>query len=290
MDRRVTRRTRKRDQLREQIALVEKIQLDQLRYDFPREVERICNLEPLRSSPHLVDDLLLTLGKIVVFARRRLDEQHIARVEQAIRSSNDVAANIAQVMNGLAKLDIEQLRMVLVIAREMVPQRFGKRDMSAVFRLLNDCQALMLVLPAAIKLGTGISGLPKGKGRQSSRYVQPALELIDVWEFLTATRYREDSPLEVIKRVPTPKRLEASGPKGKDQKYLTKQPSTEFISIALHMINPNIRDAEVFTAIKNALRERDGLYDFVRRKLRRPPKSLLGLIKRCLKHTALANS
>ena len=73
MDRRVTRRTRKRDQLREQIALVEKIQLDQLRYDFPREVERICNLEPLRCSPHLVDDLLLTLGKIVVFARRRLD-------------------------------------------------------------------------------------------------------------------------------------------------------------------------------------------------------------------------
>ena len=68
-------------------------------------------------------------------------------------------------MNGLAKLDIEQLRMVLVIAREMVPQRFGKRDMSAVFRLLNDCQALMPVLPAAIKLGTRHFWVTKRKGQ-----------------------------------------------------------------------------------------------------------------------------
>ena len=64
-------------------------------------------------------------------------------------------------MNGLAKLDIEQLRMVLVIAREMVPQRFGKRDMSAVFRLLNDCQALMPVLPAAIKWEQAFLGYQK---------------------------------------------------------------------------------------------------------------------------------
>ena len=210
MARRVSRRTRKRDQQLEQTALIEQIQLDQLRADFPQEVEQICNLEPLRSSPHLVDDLLLKLDKIVVFARRRLDKQHIARVEQAIRSSNDAAAKIAQVMDGLAKMDIEQLQSVLFIAREAFRQPLEKRDVSAFFRLLNDFQALMLTLHAAIQLGTGISELPKGKGRPSSRYVQPALELIDVWEFLTATPYCEGSPLEVIKRVPTPKRLEVA--------------------------------------------------------------------------------
>ena len=263
----VTRRTRKRDQQLEQTALIKKLQLDQLRADFPQEVEQICNLRPLRSSPHPVDDLLLKLCEIVHFGRRRLGKQHVDLVVQTIRSSNDAAANIAQVIDGLAELDIEQLQNILFIAREVTPQPFEKRDLSAFFRLLNDYRALMLTLYAAIKLGTGISDVPKGKGRPSSPYVQPALELIEAWEAITATRYCEDSPLEVIKRVPTPKRLEASGPKGKDQKYLTKQPSTEFISIALHMINPNIRDAEVFTAIKNALRERDGLYDFVRRKL-----------------------
>jgi len=283
MARRVTRRTRKRDQQLEQTALIEKIQLDQLRADFPREVEQIRNLEPLRSSPHLVDGLLLKLDEIVLFARRRLDKRHVARVEQAIRSSNDAAANIAQVMDGLAKMDIEQLQGVLVIAREIFPQPLEKRDVSAFLRLLHDFQALMLTLHAAIKLGTGISGLPKGKGRPSSPYVQPALALIEVWETLTATPYWEDSPVAFIKRVPTPKKLELSGPKGKDQKYLTKQPSTEFILIALRMINPKIKDAEVFTAIKNALAERDEVYDFVRRNLRRkPPRSLLGLIKRLL--------
>ena len=178
-------------------------------------------------------------------------------------------------MDGLAKMDIEQLQMVVVIASEIFPQPLEKRDVRAFLRLLHDFQALMLTLHAAIKLGTGISELPKSKGRPSSPYVQPALELIQVWESLTATPYCEDSPLEVIKRVPTPKRLEV-----KDRKYLTKQPSTEFILIALRMINPKIKDAEVFTAIKNALAEGDKLSDFVRRKLRRrPPNSLLDLIK-----------
>ena len=123
----------------------------------------------------------------------------------------------------------------------------------------------MPVLPAAIKLGTGISGLPKERAT-SSRYVQPALQLIDVWEFLTATRYCVTT-IGVIKRYHAKKTKSPSRPKGKDQKYLTKQPSTKLISIALHMINPNIRDAEVFTAIKNALTERDSLYDYIQRKL-----------------------
>jgi hypothetical protein len=282
---RFTRRTRKRDQQLEQTALIEKFQLDQLRADFPRELEQICNLEPWRSKPHLVDDLLLKLDKIVGLARRRLDKQQEASVVQAIRSSNVAAANIAQMIDGLAKMDIEQLQTVLVIARGISPKPFEKRDVSASLRLLHDLQTLMLTLHSAIEWGTGIFDLPKGKGRPSSPYVQPALELIEVWESLTATPYWEDSRVALIKRVPTPKRLEVSGPRGKDPRYLTKQPSTEFILIALRMINPNIKNAEVFTAIKKALAERDELLVFVRRKLRRkPPKSLPGLIKAVLKH------
>ena len=57
---------------------------------------------------------------------------------------------------------------------------------------------------------------------------------------------------------------------------MTKQPSTEFIRLALRMINPEIKDSEVFTAIKNALKARDELYEFARR---RPPQSFVGLLQ-----------
>jgi hypothetical protein len=259
MARRVTSHTRKHDQQLEQTALIKKLQLDQLRADFSQEVEQICNLRHLQSNPYLVDDLLLELGKIVFFGRRRLDKQHVDRVLQSIRSSNDAAANIEQIMDGLAKMDIEQLQTVLFIARRVFPRPFEKRDLGGVFRLLDELQALMLTLHAAIKLGTGISDIPKGKGRPSSPYVRPALELIEAWESITT-----------IKRVPTPKKLDVSGPKSKDDEIPTKQPSTEFILIALRMINPKIKDAEVFTAIKKALALRDEWNDFVGRK---PPKS-----------------
>src|SRR6185503_16435053 len=175
------------------------------------------------------------------------------------------------------------LQKVLFIARESFRQQLEIGNVSSFLRMLNDFKALMLTLHAAIILGTGISGVSKGKGRPPSPYVEPALELIQVWESLTATRYAEDSPLWLMKRVPTPKKLEISEPKGKDQKYLTKQPSTEFILIALRMIDPKIKDAEVFTAIKKALAERDELYDLIRRN---PPKTFIGLVKAALKQAS----
>ena len=65
--------------------------------------------------------------------------------------------------------------------------------------------------------------------------MQPNLKLIKAWEVLTAEQSWTDLPLWVVKRVPTPKRLEV-----KDKKIVTKQPSTEFIHIALRMIDQNI--------------------------------------------------
>ncbi len=274
MARRVTSRARKRRQQLEQTALIETLQLDKLRTEFPQGIEQICNLPPLRSKPHLIDDFLLKVGDIIYQSRRRLDSEHINRVLQSIRSSNAAAADIQKVTEGLAKLDIEQLEAVLLIAGEVFPKPFfEKQDLEGFFRLLDDFGALMLTLYAAIRLGTGISDKPRGRGRPSSRYVLPALELIDAWESVTSERLTDDSPVWFLKRVPTPKRLETDV---KDRKFDTKQPSTEFVWIALRMIDPKIKDAEVFTAIKRALALRDKWYDFVRRK---PPKQFLSQIE-----------
>jgi hypothetical protein len=245
-----------------------------LRAEFPQEIEQICNLPPLRSKQRLIDDFLLKVGDIIYQSQRRLDSEHINRVLQSIRSSNAAAADIQKVMEGLAKLDIEQLETVLLIAGEVLPKPFfEKQDLEGFFRLLDDFGALMLTLYAAIRLGTGISDEPRGRGRPSSRYVLPALELIDAWESVTSERLTDDSPVWFLKRVPTPKRLETDV---KDRKFDTKQPSTKFVWIALRMIDPKIKDAEVFTAVKRALALRDKWYDFVRRK---PPKQFLSQIE-----------
>jgi len=274
MPRQVTSRTRKRRQGLEQSPLIEQAQLDILRADFPEEVQQICNLPPLHDRPHFIDDLLLKVSDIVYLGRRRLDGNHVNCISQSIRSSNAAAADLENVVKGLTELDIEQLQAVLFIAKEVFPRPFfEKEDLKGFFELLGDFRVLMLTLYAAIRLGTGISDEARRRGRPRSPYVQPALKLIEIWESVTSELMRDDSSVWVIKRIPTPKKLDTSVPvKG----FNTKQPSTKFILITLRMINPKIKDAEVFTAIKNALALREKWYDFVRRK---PPESFLRRIE-----------
>ncbi len=169
-------------------------------------------------------------------------------------------------------MDGEQIENVLYIASEEFPQPFfNNKDPIAIFQLLRDFRTLLLVLHAAIQIGTGILDRPRGRGRQSSPYVQQALVLMDAWEIVTARQFSADLPLLILKRVPTPKRLDV-----KDREIITKQPSTNFIRIALRMIDPKIKDAQVFTAIKNALTLRDEIYEFARTN---PRKSLAGKLK-----------
>jgi len=98
------------------------------------------------------------------------------------------------------------------------------------------------------------------------------MQLMEAWEVFTAEQlWGEDSPVWVVKPVPTPKKLDVN-----DRKVVTKQPSTEFIRIALRMINPAITDAQVFTAIKNARSLRDEAYEFTKTGL---PKTFIGRLQ-----------
>jgi len=248
---------------------VDKLRLADFKAEFPREITQICNLAPLRAKPDLIDDFLLTLGEIVGLARRRLDADQKERVIESIRASKDAADKMPAIAAALGKMDAQQLDNILSIATEVFPRPFLKnQDPLKIFRLLQDFTTLLLALHCAIQLGTGVLDQPPRRGRPSSPYVQPTLELIRAWGVVTAEQSWKDSPLWVVKRVPTPKRLEV-----KDQKIVTKQPSTEFIQIALRMIDPGIKDAEVFTAIKNALSLGDEIYEFIKTK---PPKSIAG--------------
>jgi hypothetical protein len=266
----MTQRQRSRRPRRQQPDenLVAKLRLAEFKAKFPQEIEQICSLAPLRGRPHLLDDFLLTVDEIVGLAQRRLNKDQVERIVQSIRSSKDAADEIAAIMEALGKVDGVQLETVLSIASEVFPRPFFKnQDLPGFSRLLQDFRTLLLTLHAAIQFGTGITDKPISRGRPPSPYVRQALELIEAWENVTAEQFAEDSPLWLRKRVPTPKREKTD-----DGKIVIKQPSTEFIGIALRMIDPKIKDAQVFTAIKNALGLRDEFYEFART---RQPKSFV---------------
>jgi hypothetical protein len=265
--RHTSRRTRRRQQIEEN--LVDKLRLAEFKAEFPNEVAQICNLAPLQAKPDLLDDFLLKVVNIVGLGRRRLDKDHVERIIKSIRSSKDAADKIPAIAEALGEMDAGELGNVLSIATEVFPRPFFKnQDPMGIFRLLRDFHNLLLTLHAAIQLGTGIDERPPGRGRPSSPYVQPTLKLIEAWEVITAEQSWNDLPLLRVKDVPTPKRLDV-----RDQKIVTKQPSTEFIRIALRMIDPNIKDAQVFTAIKNALSLRGEINEFIKT---RPPKTIIG--------------
>jgi hypothetical protein len=259
---RTHRRTLRRhsDGEEEQSTQIAKLQLEKLRSEFKSDVDEILKLPPLTAIPDPTD-FLLTLGEVVYRGKRRRQNKHILAIETALSYANDAVVQIEKIIEGLAQIDIEQWETILFAANHLFPDDCP-REMSVLglFNMLNHSRKLLVMLNAVAPIATGISDSPRGRGQPRSPYIHLAWQLIDLWEATTAQRKSEDSPVWQISRVPTPKRLDTRD----DQKdLLTKQHSTRFIRIALRMISPNITNAQVFTAIKEALATRDQFYQVV---------------------------
>ena len=241
---------------------IERLQLEQLRTNFSEELDAICALEPIQSMPSL-DEFLLELDRITYQSRRHLEKERRDRTLRSIQATESATTNIKGAIDGLAELDIGQLNVLLAILGEFKPyRRMIKKDNEfGLAQLLHEFCGMLTILNAAMKFVTGISDKPRGQGRPTSQYATFALELIDLWEFFTAVT-DQGVPYHPVKRVPTPKGQDARGAKGKIQKVI-KQPSTQFILHALRMIEPEIKDAEVFTAIKKARKLSDERYEFL---------------------------
>ena len=76
---------------------------------------------------------------------------------------------------------------------------------------------------------------PQRKGRPPVPYVLAAYELIELWEALTG------------RKAVYPK----GSAKGEDDECEAVQPSTEFIRLALKMIDPDVTNAQVITCLKH---------------------------------------
>jgi len=189
--------------------------LERFREMHPKEIDGICKLAPLQKNDAQVDRLLLELFNIVAIYGRRLSdsEDYSGRVLQSIRSAAVAAQNFGSVVDGIMKMDIRHVEQILLFAQKIHPQRFAERGVLDFYRTLNETHVIIEVLAGAMKVATGTSDRPRGRGRPTSPYTRPALELIELWEFITAEKPSWSTGW-IIKKVPTPKKLDIERPKG----------------------------------------------------------------------------
>lgn len=226
---------------KEKAELVDRSKINRIRNDFPNEVKEIFKLRPLRTLAN-DDKFLDILGKIIYRNRTQADNSTKQAASSTIQSVDQAVEIIDLVKKGIQGLDIAQLKSSLNLANQLLPGFFpeGPGDFA---ELMHRFQAMLLVLSLALTLATGVSQLPRKRGRRTSEHVLPAIELIQLWEHVTAERLQEGVQVRRIEPVPTPKK----------DKGTIGQSSTEFVRIALQMISPGITDSQVFTAIKHAL-------------------------------------
>jgi hypothetical protein len=249
----------------EAIALIESLQLEKFRTDFPEADRQIRELVPLKSKSAVrIDELLLEVARIVSSARSRRKADYTEITLRAIRASKAAEADIKQTVEGLLKLDVEQLQLALNIIGEAFPDLpLSKSDsFSSFFHLLAEFSELMMLIHHALRLATGQPDEPKSRGRPRSNHILPAFELMNAWESSTAVQLNDVEVWE-RKRIPVPKGLGAGVRGLKDEEINSKQPSTIFIGVVMRLIESTIKDSEVFTAIKHALELRDIWSQFI---------------------------
>lgn len=264
---RKTKRTRVERQ--DDSEAFERLQIQSLRHDFRREIDEILRLPPLNtiSDSH---DFLLKLGEITYLARRR--REHEPSIRLAVKIAKETADTLDELIKHLAKIDIKQIGAILSISNELYPEGFPQEmTQLGLLRALDRVKAFLLALYASTQFATAIPDRPSGRGRPRSPYTACAWNLIDLWELTTAARPSDDSSISWLKRIPAPKKM-----KVRDGEYIIKQSATQFVCIALRMVDPTITDAHAITAIKNALISRANLYEALWKGL---PQSFVGRVK-----------
>jgi hypothetical protein len=225
--------------------------INRIRNDFPNEVKEIFKLGPLRALAN-DGEFLDRLGKIIYRNRTLADSSTKQAVSRTIQSADQAVETIELVRSGIQGLDIEQLKPILNLANQLLPGYFPEGPGDLV-ELMRRWQAMLLILTLALTLATGVFQRPQGRGRPTSEHVLAAIELIQLWEHVTAERSQEGPQVRRIKPVPTPKKNEG----------IIDQSSTEFVRITLQMISPGITDSQVFTAIKHALQTQREFYELL---------------------------
>jgi hypothetical protein len=217
---------------------------EKLRREFPDQLKDIFKLHPLRSLAD-VDGFLTDFAQIVYTDRKLANDDIKQATMLAIQSADDVVDKIELLRKNCVAMDADLLTPIFRLMHRVHPQvaPVDLRD-DAFFGMLDWVQAMLTMFSLATAVSTDVSGPRKSRGRPRSKYVRTAIRLIQLWEHFTAEK------VGVLKSIPTPKKNQG----------IIDQPSTEFMRIALQIIDPKIKESEVFTAIKHALETQKEFY------------------------------
>ncbi len=150
---------------------------------------------------------------------------------------------------------------VLGEALDKVSDKFPRLkglDGTQVLEQLDESVAFLNALKNAVKTAADVALLPRKRGDKTAYHFLPTLPLMELWESILATQQGRAGRRKGT-AVPTPKKVPGVAQSEKELTFISKQPSTEFIRMALRMIDPAITDAQVFTAIKVARSKRSSL-------------------------------
>jgi hypothetical protein len=167
--------------------------------------------------------------------------------------SDSAARTLEAIFERFITLDTEHIDTVLAVCSELHRESFSGH--------IRELLLTVEILGTAVALATGVPKVAPKPGRPRSRYVEPAMELISLWQFMTAEQMQPPFNVNIwiAKPVPTAKKQVKRG----EQDMEASQESTEFCRLAFRMIDPEIKLAQVRTAINNARKCQDQWSEFL---------------------------
>jgi hypothetical protein len=269
----------------EQPDLVEQARLERIPSRYPQEFEAICNLRTFKKQDQredgqddnkegrkddeevkrkdLLDYLKLELDDIVTKYKRRFSDNghYFANIAECIRFAQAAPDYLQAVCDRLAKLDGTHIETLWTMASEIDPNEFAERDYMGLLNQLSSMIHTMKLLTVALPFATGVSGNKRGQGRPPKRYFEAAMEMILLWEIVTAESkpppYNPD--VFFIEAVKTAKKEVKKG----EPDIVASKDSVEFCRLVFRMIDPNITLPQVRTAINNARKAREMWLQFL---------------------------
>lgn len=218
--------------------------------DFPEEWKEILDLpyikpSPLREEGVPTEALTIRLGEVVYRYRRRLaSENYYEEINASLELMRTASESIGAIVDRLAKLDFEHMEALAFVAAEISASGDKPGHSEHMFSRLNRARRDLEIYGAALTLVTAQNPAMKKLGRKLLPYSLPTAELIDVWQDLTGHK------------MSSPKSRRPDGGTKAGPAHAT-QPSTQFIYLALKMINRNATLSNAVSSIRRAIAMRE---------------------------------
>ncbi|WP_338692482.1 hypothetical protein V5279_41075 [Bradyrhizobium sp. 26S5] len=233
--------------------------------DFPAEFKAISQLEPLKRwiDENGLDEFRIRLGATISVFRSRYQDKnynllqqnfsvppiaparsskkkppstelpYFKRISEICDALKTATTSLQTAAERLRFVDITHMEQILTAARS-IPN--NPISMDNPWGQLSQTIYYLATMVLALQWGTGVIAGPRKRGRPAAGYVWPALELAELWAEFSGTPIK--TPRQPV--------LGKSGHK-EFSEY-----STKFVHLGLKMIDPEILEAEVVTAITNA--------------------------------------